>query len=69
MKEVKKRPTYFTIKDKNILLFIPMSSKVDKYEKIIEKKIERYGFCNTIINRKMAYMDVAILLQNAFPTL
>ena len=65
----KKRPTYFTIKDKNILWFIPMSSKVDKYEKIIEKKIERYGFCNTIIIRKMADMDVAILLQNAFPTL
>lgn len=65
----KKRPTYFTIKDKNILWFIPISSKVDKYEKIIEKKIERYGFCNTIIIRKMADMDVAILLQNAFPIL
>ena len=65
----KKRPTYFTIKDKNILWFIPMSSKVDKYEKIIEKKIERYGFCNTIIIRKIADEDAAILLQNAFPTL
>ena len=32
----KKRPTYFTIKDKNILWFIPISSKVDKYKQIIE---------------------------------
>ncbi len=49
----KKRPTYFTIKDKNILWFIPISSKVDKYQKIIDKKIEKYGFCNTIIIRKI----------------
>ena len=30
----KKRPTYFTIKDKYILWFIPISSKLDKYKKI-----------------------------------
>ena len=65
----KKRPTYFTIKDKDILWFIPVSSKVDKYQKIIDKKIEKYGFCNTIIIRKIAGDDAAILLQNAFPTL
>ncbi len=61
----KKRPTYFTIKDKDILWFIPISSKVDKYKKIIDKKIERYGFCNTIIIRKIADKDAAILLQSA----
>lgn len=65
----KKNPTYFTIKDKEILWFIPISSKVDKYQRIINKKIERYGFCNTIIIRKIANVDAAILLQNAFPTL
>ena len=65
----KKRPTYFTIKDKDILWFIPISSKVDKYQKIIDKKIEKYGFCNTIIIRKIADEYSAILLQNAFPTL
>lgn len=62
----KKRPTYFTIKEKNILWFIPISSKVNKYKKIIDKKIERHGFCNTIIIRKIAGEDAAILLQNAF---
>lgn len=65
----KKRPTYFTIKDKEILWFIPVSSKIEKYKKIIDKKIGRYGFCNTIIIRKIADEDTAILLQNAFPTL
>ena len=65
----KKRPTYFTIKDKDVLWFIPISSKIDKYRKIIDKKREKYGFCNTIIIRKIADEDAAILLQNAFPTL
>jgi len=65
----KKRPTYFIIKDKDILWFIPVSSKVEKYQKIIDKKIEKYGFCNTIIIRKIADEDAAILLQSAFPTL
>ena len=65
----KKRPTYFTIKDNEILWFIPISSKVDKYQRIIDKKTKKYGFCNTIIIRKLANEDAAILLQNAFPTL
>lgn len=32
------RPTYFTIKDGNILWFIPLSSKIDKYQLIVNKK-------------------------------
>ena len=65
----KKRPTYFTIKDKDILWFIPISSKVSKYKKIVAKKEKKYGFCNTILIRKILGNDTAILLQNAFPTL
>ena len=65
----KKRPTYFTIKDKKILWFIPVSSKIDKYKKIVNKKIEKYGFCNTILIEKIFKNDAVILLQNAFPTL
>ena len=34
------RPTYFAIKDKDILWFIPISSKVDKYQVIINKKLK-----------------------------
>ena len=49
----RKRLTYFTIKDGDILCFIPLSSKVEKYQKIINQKIEKYGFCNTIFIRKI----------------
>ena len=65
----KKRPTYFTVKEGNILWFIPISSKIDKYRKIVDKKTDKYGFCNTIIIEKIFSEDCAILLQNAFPTL
>ena len=63
------RPTYFTIKDNNLLWFIPLSSKVSKYQNIIDKKIEKYGSCKSIIIAEIANEKCAILLQNAFPTL
>lgn len=63
------RPTYFTIKDKNILWFIPLSSKVSKYQPIIDKKIKKYGSCRSIMIREIANKNSVILLQNAFPTL
>ena len=50
----KSRPTYFTIKDKDILWFIPLSSKVDKYQSIINNKIKKYGECKSILIRKIA---------------
>ena len=63
------RPSYLAIKDKDILWFIPLSSRVDKYTKIIEHKKEKYGRCRTILIRKIADKQQAILIQNAFPTL
>ena len=65
----KKRPTYFTIKDNNILWFIPLSSKVEKYKKIVNSKITKYGRCDTILIREILGKESVILLQNAFPTL
>ena len=63
------RPTYFTIKDKDILWFIPLSSKVSKYQTIIDKKIKKYGSCKSIMISEIASKKSVILLQNAFPTL
>ena len=63
------RPTYFAIEDGNILWFIPLSTKVEKYKKLIRQKIEKYGECNTILIRKVFRKDAAILIQNAFPVL
>lgn len=65
----KKRPTYFTIKDGDILWFIPLSCKVEKYKKIVNNKIKKYGRCDTILIREVLGKESAILLQNAFPTL
>lgn len=65
----KARPTYFTIKDGDILWFIPLSSKVDKYQPIVDKKTKKYGSCKTIMIREIANKKSVILLQNAFPTL
>ena len=63
------RPTYFTIKDEDILWFIPLSSKVSKYQSIIDKKTKKYGSCRSIMISEIANEQTAILLQNAFPTL
>ena len=59
----------FTIKDRDILWFIPLSSKVSKYKPIIEKKIKKYGSCKSIMISEIANKKSVILIQNAFPTL
>ena len=63
------RPSYLAIKDKDILWFIPLSTKIDKYNSIIEEKEKKYGQCKTILIRKIADKDSVILIQNAFPTI
>ena len=65
----KARPTYFTIKDGDILWFIPLSSKVSKYKPIIEKKIKKFSSCKSIMISEIANKKSVILIQNAFPTL
>ena len=40
----KKRPTYFTIKDNDILWFISLSSKVEKYKKLLINKLKNMDF-------------------------
>ena len=58
------RPTYFTVKDGDILWFIPLSTKVDKYRTIIAKKEKKYGSCKTILIKRIAGREQAILIQN-----
>ena len=57
------------VKDKDLLWFIPLSTKIDKYRKIIEEKKKKYGKYNTILIKRIANKENAILIQNAFPTL
>ncbi len=63
------RPSYLAIKDKEILWFIPLSTKVEKYKKIIKQKEKKYGSCKTILIKRIADKDSAILIQNTFPTI
>ena len=66
------RPHFLAIQDnKNAELYwmIPISSQVDKYRTIIEKKVKRYGKCNTISIGKFGGKDNAFLIQNAFPVI
>ena len=71
MKVRKARPTYFCIKNENtnILWFIPMSSKVEKYKKIRDSKIKKYGKCDTILIKQFLGKESVFLLQNMFPTI
>ena len=63
------RPTYFCVKnnDTKILWFITMSSKVEKYKRIRDKKVEKYWSCDTILIKKFLGKDAVFLLQNMFP--
>ena len=63
------RPSYLAIKESDILWFIPLSSKIDKYQKIIDYKVKKYGTCKSIIIDTIAGNKEAILIQNAFPTI
>ena len=65
------RPTYFCLKDEKtgLLWVVPMSSRVDKYQAIIDKDIERHGKCLKIIIGEYANKSNAFLFQNMFPTL
>ena len=60
----RKRPTYFTIKDKDILWFIPLSSKVEKYKKIIDNKIKKVDKSkNLIVSDKYS----RVILNTKYP--
>lgn len=64
------RPHFYAVQDKkNLDLYwmIPISSQVEKYKRIVEKKKKKFGKCNTIVIGKFAGKENAFLIQNAFP--
>lgn len=66
------RPHFVCLPDKShpdILWAIPQSSRCEKYEKIVEHKIKKYGKCDTIVIGKFAGRKNAFLIQNMFPIL
>jgi len=65
------RPTYLCLKDEKtgLLWVIPMSWRIEKYQAIIDKDIERYGKCLKIHIGEYANRPNAFLFQNMFPIL
>ena len=63
------RPNYFCIKKANsdLMWFIPMSSKVEKYRKIIKNRIQKGKRCDTIVIGNYRNREQAFLIQNMFP--
>ena len=71
-----KRPCYYCFKSKeynNIICFIPVSTKVDKYQKIYDNKIRKQiklgkkPSIDTIVFGNVANTYSAFLIQNMFP--
>ena len=46
---------------------IPVTSKATKFKEILNKKIKRYGICDTIVIGKLLGRECAFLIQNMFP--
>lgn len=64
------RPHFFFFegtKTKGIYWAVPQSTKIAKYQAIIQQKIAKYGKCNTIVIGNFGGQDNAFLIQNMFP--
>lgn len=66
-----KRPCFYCFKDKtntDLIWFIPISSKIEKYERIYNKKIKRNKVVDTIVFGYVEGEKRVFLIQNMFPT-
>lgn len=63
------RPTFYCLKDEktSLLWVVPMSSKIEKYQKIVNKQTERYGKALGIYIGTFDGKSSAFLIQNMFP--
>lgn len=64
------RPCFFAFpdsKNQKIYWIVPISSKYEKFKKIEENKIKKYGHCNTIRFGTVLGRTAAFLIQNMCP--
>lgn len=64
------RPCFFAFADSKhpeIYWIVPISSRYEKYRKLAQSKIEKYGRCNTIRFGTVLGRDTAFLIQNMCP--
>lgn len=67
--QVHDRPCFFAFKDSQTGLFwmIPISSRIEKFQKIYSNKIKKYGKCDTIVFGEVLGYKKAFLIQNMCP--
>ncbi|WP_461206056.1 type III toxin-antitoxin system CptIN family toxin [Clostridium sp. DL1XJH146] len=65
------RPCFYAFYDDSTSLYwmIPFSSKVDKFKSIYQKKIRKYGKCDTIAFGEVLGHEKAFLIQNMCPSI
>ena len=63
------RSTFYCLRDTetSLLWMVPLSSRIEKYTKIYEKQVSKYGVCNTIVLGEFDGKKSAFLIQNMFP--
>ena len=64
------RPCFFAFKDSktaDIYWIVPISSKFEKFKRIEQDKIKKYGYCNTIRFGIVLGRNTAFLIQNMCP--
>lgn len=63
------RPCFYAFMDAQtgIYWMIPFSSRVEKYRKIYQNKVNKYGVCDTIVFGKVLGHEKAFLVQNLCP--
>lgn len=66
-----KRPCFYCFRDSSnldLIWFVPISSKIDKYKKIYDKKLKNTGVVDTIVFGYVEGEKRVFLIQNMFPT-
>lgn len=63
------RPCFYAFQDAkdDIVWLIPISSQVEKYRAIYQKKMEKSGKCSTIVFGEVLGAEKAFLIQNMCP--
>ncbi len=63
------RPCFYAFLDAltNLYWMIPFSSQIDKFQKIYNTKIDKYGKCDTILFGEVLGHKKAFLVQNMCP--
>lgn len=65
------RPCFYAFTDNSTQIYwvIPFSSKIAKYQAVYEKKIQKYGECDTIVFGDVLGYKKAFLIQNMCPVI